>query len=278
MASLLQGHAEEPVRQIKVPVQASRILRPYILTFPPYKTVPGEDLVLQLWVSKVQWHGELATNHVVFGASAPRQDIAAPLVNRGSVEPRPLSYEVLWRGEGWRAALEGSQPDLARLVGAIAVALIAVASYFRIPSRTMRRVRIAFLAITRLIGRDAAAGDDRPTIIIVRRRGAVQTPQLLCLSVADTRVRDSSLSGKQRAPTFSCRGDSDYDSYHGSRHGRLRDVPPFLQDRSRCGSTHRVARNRVLFHTVTSTLLWRSAPTTDSYSGWSCQPCWPSGR
>ena len=153
VASLLQGHAEEPVRQFKVPVQASRILRPYILTFPPYKTVPGEDLVLQLWVSKVQWHGELATNHVVFGASAPRQDIAAPLVNRGSVEPRPLSYEVLWRGEGWRAALEGSKPDLVRLVGAIAVALIAVASYFRIPSRTMRRVRIAFLTITKPIGR-----------------------------------------------------------------------------------------------------------------------------
>ena len=153
VASLLQGHAEEPVRQFKVPVQASRILRPYILTFPPYKTVPGEDLVLQLWVSKVQWNGELATNHVVFGASAPRQDIAAPLVNRGSVEPRPLSYEVLWRGKGWRAALEGSKPDLVRLVGAIAVALIAVASYFRIPSRTMRRVRIAFLTITKPIGR-----------------------------------------------------------------------------------------------------------------------------
>ena len=153
VASLLQGHAEEPVRQFKVPVRASRILRPYILTFPPYKTVPGEDLVLQLWVSKVQWHGELATNHVVFGASAPRQDIAAPLVNRGSVEPRPLSYEVLWRGKGWRAVLEGSKPDLVRLVGAIAVALIAVASYFRIPSRTMRRVRIAFLTITRPIGR-----------------------------------------------------------------------------------------------------------------------------
>ena len=153
VASLLQGHAEEPVRQFKVPVQASRILRPYILTFPPYKTVPGEDLVLQLWVSKVQWHGELATNHVVFGASAPRQDIAAPLVNRGSVEPRPLSYEVLWRGKGWRAVLEGSKPDLVRLVGAIAVALIAVASYFRIPSRTMRRVRIAFLTITKPIGR-----------------------------------------------------------------------------------------------------------------------------
>ena len=58
--------------------------------------------------------------------------------------------------------------------------------------------------------------------------------------MAYTRVRDSSLSGKQRAPIFSCRGDSDYDSYHGSRHGRLRDVPPFLQDRSRCGSTHRL--------------------------------------
>ena len=152
VASLLQGHAEEPVRQFKVPVQASRILRPYILTFPPYKTVPGEDLVLQLWVSKVQWHGELATNHVVFGASAPRQDIAAPLVNRGSVEPRPLSYEVLWRGKGWQAALEGSTADLARLAGAIAAAALAFAiTVLSHPfiSRTLRktagRVGTAFL-------------------------------------------------------------------------------------------------------------------------------------
>ena len=37
-----------------------------------------------------------------------------------------MAYELLWRGDGWRAALEGSPPDASRLVGGIAAAVMAV--------------------------------------------------------------------------------------------------------------------------------------------------------
>ena len=62
----------------------------------------------------------------------------------------------IWDGErGWRAALEGSIPDIARLAGAIAAAAIAAAMTLVLPpfiSRTMRKimrkVRTAFLTLT----------------------------------------------------------------------------------------------------------------------------------
>ena len=149
VASLLQGQAEQPVRQVWVPIKASNLLVPYVLVFPPYKRVPGEKLVLQLWVSTKR------SNHVTFGTSEPREDVASPTLNRQPTDQGPLVYEVIWRGTGWQAALEGLKSDLSRLAGAIAAAAMAATITVvlhpfisRALRKTMRRVLIAFLSLT----------------------------------------------------------------------------------------------------------------------------------
>ena len=150
VASLLQENTEKPVRQVKVPIEASKLLVPYVLVFPPYQPAPSEKLVLQLWVSTERERERERDNHVIFGTSEPGENTTPPTINRQPADHGPLTYEVIWRGTGWQAALEGSMSDLARLAGAIAAALIAVAlrpSIFQILHRTMRRLRIAFLAL-----------------------------------------------------------------------------------------------------------------------------------
>ena len=147
-ASLLRGADGEPVRQVKLRIRASKLLVPYVLAFPPYRPEPGEKLVLQLWVSTDR------ENSVIFGTTDPRGDVASPTLYGRPTDHGPLAYEVIWRGTGWRAALEGSTADLARLVGAIAAAALAAAiTVLSHPfiSRTlqeiMRRVRTAFLSL-----------------------------------------------------------------------------------------------------------------------------------
>ena len=142
VASLLQAGAEEPVRQVRVAIVPSKLLAPYVLVFPPYRPPPGEKLMLQLWISTER------DNYVIFGASEPGTGIAPPAINRQPTDQGPLAYEFIWTGASWRAALEGSIPDLARLAGAIAAALMALAlrlSIFRILHRTTRQVRLALL-------------------------------------------------------------------------------------------------------------------------------------
>ena len=141
VASLLQRRGDEPVRQVKVQIQASKLLRPYVLVFPPYQPVPGEDLILQLWVST------LRKNFVMFGVSEPSEDLETPAINRQSVDQGPLTHEVIWRGRGWRAALAGSKADLGRLAGALAAAAIAAVLQPSI-SRPLRwAVQTALMAI-----------------------------------------------------------------------------------------------------------------------------------
>ena len=150
VASLLQGRDYQLVRQLKFPIKASRILRSYILTFPSYQPAPGEKLVLQLWVSKLRSDGRPANNHVIFGTSEPGTGIAPLTLNGRPTGHGALAHEFIWTGAGWRAALEGSIPDIARLAGAIAAALAAVALH-PVISRTLRKttqkVRIVFLTV-----------------------------------------------------------------------------------------------------------------------------------
>ena len=150
-ASLLLGADSEPVRQVKLRIRASKLLVPYVLVFPPYKPAPGEKLVLQLWVSTKGGQD----NYVMFGASAPGTGIA-PAISRQPTDYGPLAYELIWRGTGWRAALEGSISDLARLAAAVAIAAIAAAitaalhpRFSRALRKTIRRAPVALLALAR---------------------------------------------------------------------------------------------------------------------------------
>ena len=146
-ASLLRRADGQPVRQVKARLLASKVLVPYVLDFPPYELAPNEQLVLQLWVSTER------ENSVMFGATEPTGDPdSIPTLYGRPTGQGPLAYELIWRGTGWRAALEGSTADLARLAGAIAAAALAFAiTVLSHPfiSRTLRktaaRVGTAFL-------------------------------------------------------------------------------------------------------------------------------------
>ena len=157
-ASLLRADSGEPVRQVKARILPSKLLAPYVLAFPPYRPAPGEKLVLQLLVTIER------ENSVVFGTSEPSEYAASPTLNRQPKDYGPLAYEFIWTGAGWRAALAGSIPDIARLAGAIAAAAIAAAMTLVLPPfisrtmrKTMRKVRTAFLTLTgpvhRVLGR-----------------------------------------------------------------------------------------------------------------------------
>ncbi len=110
-------------------------------------SLPSEQLVLQLWVSTER------ENSVMFGTTEPTGDAdTLPTLYGRPTDQGPLAYEVIWRGTGWQAALEGSTADLARLAGAIAAAALAFAiTVLSHPfiSRTLRktaaRVGTAFL-------------------------------------------------------------------------------------------------------------------------------------
>ena len=147
VASLFQGQAEEPVRQIWVRIQASNVLVPHILVFPPHKAAPGEKLTLRLWVSPRR------ENSVFFGTS--ERGIGPPaVVNRQPTGRGSLAYQVIWRGTGWQAALERSRTDVAHLAGAMAAAALAIAitvlshpSVSRTLRKAARRERIALLSL-----------------------------------------------------------------------------------------------------------------------------------
>ena len=146
-ASLLRRADGQPVRQVKARLLASKVLIPYVLDFPPYELALNEQLVLQLWVSTER------ENSVMFGTTEPTGDAdTLPTLYGRPTGQGSLAYEVIWRGTGWRAALEGSTADLARLAGAIAAAALAFAiTVLSHPfiSRTLRktaaRVGTAFL-------------------------------------------------------------------------------------------------------------------------------------
>lgn len=152
-ASLLRAESDEPVRQVKARIQASKLLAPYVLIFPPYRPAPGEKLVLQLWVSDEPERD----NYVIFGSREPGSGIAATISSQ-STYYGPLAYEFIWRGTGWRAALEGSIPDLAHLAGALAAAALAIAIAVlsqplvsRSLRNTTRKARIASVSTIRRV-------------------------------------------------------------------------------------------------------------------------------
>ena len=181
-ASILRAESREPVRQVKARISPSKLLAPYVLTFPPYMPAPGEKLALQLWISTER------ENSVVFAASEPSEDAASPILNGQPMDYGPLAYEFIWTGASWRAALEGSIPDLARLAAAVAAALVAVALHPFI-SRTLRkaiqRARTAFLTISRpvYVTLQRAQASLRPrsfrTEAPARRRGFYFFPWLI---------------------------------------------------------------------------------------------------
>ena len=120
VAALLRGPDRELVRQDRVAIKASHLLQPYVLEFPPYHPVPGEALILQLWVSDER------SSHAIFGATEAGGEGGGPTFNLNPTGKGPLAYEVIWRGDGWRAALEGSWLDRMRLAGGIAAGLAAL--------------------------------------------------------------------------------------------------------------------------------------------------------
>ena len=149
-ASLSRAGSGEPVRQVKARIVASKLLAPYVLAFPPYRPAPGEKLVLQLLVTTER------ENSVIFGSTEPGTEIAPLTLNGQATGHGPLAYEFIWTGASWRAALEGSTPDLARLAAAIAAALVALALrplISRALRKTMQRVQTVFLTLTRPIYR-----------------------------------------------------------------------------------------------------------------------------
>ena len=120
VAALLQGPDRELVRQATVKVQASKLLQPYVIQFPPYRPVPAKELTLQLWVSSQR------SNHAIFGTGERRDHLRGPTLSRQPTDHGPLVYEAIWRGDGWRAALEGSWVDRLRLAGGMAAAAMAL--------------------------------------------------------------------------------------------------------------------------------------------------------
>lgn len=121
IAGLVQGPTREIVRQFAVKIQPSKLLQPYILEFAPYRSLPGEELSLQFWVSTKR------SNYVIFGTTEKQDPSGGPTINLELTKLGPVAYDMIWRGDGWRAALEGSALDRLRLVGAIASAVLAVA-------------------------------------------------------------------------------------------------------------------------------------------------------
>ena len=144
VAALLQGPDRELVRQVKVKIKPSKILQLYVLRFAPYHPVSDEALILQLWVSNER------NNHVIFGTSEPRDDSPGPTINLNLTDQGPLAYEVIWRGDGWRAVLEGSWPDIVRLAGGVAAAVMAILLRPSISTalrKAMPKFRVAVLAV-----------------------------------------------------------------------------------------------------------------------------------
>ena len=181
-ASLLQGTNDEPVRQVRARVRASKVLAPYVLVFPPYEPPPGEELVLQLWVSTER------SNHVLFGASEPREDTPPPTINRQPTHHGPLAHDLIWKGRGLRAAVAGSIPDLARLAGAIAAALMALAlqpviarSLRTMAQKALDGLRIAVRPVRRVLSRvhRSAAARARHDTLTTTRRGFYVFPWLI---------------------------------------------------------------------------------------------------
>ena len=120
VAALLQGLDRELVRQLHVNIQASKTLQPYELRFAPYQPLPGETLILQFWVSPER------SNYAIFGTTEPGSDRTGPTLNLNPTDQGPLAYEVIWRGDGWRAALAGSPPEAIRFGGGIAATILAI--------------------------------------------------------------------------------------------------------------------------------------------------------
>ena len=150
VAALLQGPDRELVRQVKVSIKASNFPQPHILGFAPYRPVSGEELILQLWVSTER------SNHAIFGTNEPREGIAGPTINLNPTDQGPLAYELIWRGDGWRAALEGSWSDALRLAGGMAAAVLAASlhpSIARALRNAMRRAHAAALVVIRPLHR-----------------------------------------------------------------------------------------------------------------------------
>ena len=119
VAALLQGPDREIVRQFYVKIHATKTLQPYVLWFEPYEPIAGEELILQLWVSNER------SNYAIFGTTDQRSDRTGPTLNLNPTSHGSLAYEMIWRGDGWRAALDGSPPEALRLAGGIAAGVLA---------------------------------------------------------------------------------------------------------------------------------------------------------
>ena len=182
VASLLDEEGGEPVRQVRARIQERNVPAPYVLVFPPYQPSSGEELVLQLWVSTER------ENHVMFGTSEPGPAVPPLTVNHQATDQGPLAHDLIWKGRGLRAAVAGSIPDLARLAGAIAAALMALAlqpviarSLRTMAQKALDGLRIAVRPVRRVLSRvhRSAAARARHDTLTTTRRGFYVFPWLI---------------------------------------------------------------------------------------------------
>ena len=148
VGALVQGPNRELVRQVRVEIEGNHLLQPYVLEFPPYHPAPGEVLILQLWVTDER------RNHAIFGTTEAGEEGGGPTLNLNATEQGPLAYDVIWRGDGWRAALAGSWVDRLRLAGGIAAAVLAVLlrpSVVRRLDQALQRAHAAVIVVRRPI-------------------------------------------------------------------------------------------------------------------------------
>ena len=182
VASLLDEEGGEPVRQVRARIQERNVPGPYVLVFPPYQPSSGEELVLQLSVSTER------ENHVMFGTSEPGPAVPPLTVNHQATDQGPLAHDLIWKGRGLRAAVAGSIQDLARLAGAIAAALMALAlqpviarSLRTMAQKALDGLRIAVRPVRRMLSRvhRSAAARARHDTLTTTRRGFYVFPWLI---------------------------------------------------------------------------------------------------
>ena len=124
----------------------------------------------------------------MFGTSEPGPAVPPLTVNHQATDQGPLAHDLIWKGRGLRAAVAGSIPDLARLAGAIAAALMALAlqpviarSLRTMAQKALDGLRIAVRPVRRMLSRvhRSAAARARHDTLTTTRRGFYVFPWLI---------------------------------------------------------------------------------------------------
>lgn len=165
VAALLRGPDRDLVRQATVKVQASKLLQPYLIAFAPYHPASDEALTLQLWVS------DKRDNHAIFGTVEIDDQGEGPTINQNPTDLGPLAYETIWRGDGWRAALEGSWLDRLRMALGLLASVGAILLTPTVARRLPRLLKKSKDASTTVVHEVYKAIRTDRTLYAARRKG-----------------------------------------------------------------------------------------------------------